>query len=500
MGIIIRQSIKSSIVTYFGVVIGTINVLFLYNKFLTPEQLGLYTALISFPLVFSSLSNLGTPHVATRFFNQFADEKNKHNGFLGYVITAPMIGFLLFLMIYAIFKSIFEDIYSENSPLLLKYFWIFPIITFFCIYQNVLEAYSRVHLRIVVPAIIREVFLKLSNSALALLFGFGFISFDQLVFGIIIFYFLAICFLLIYFKILGKLFLKFDFSFIKKPIFKEMYKYGLWTMAGGATATILPHIEKIMLPAYKGGLEQTAIFNIALSIGLVIAIPRNAISSISEPLLAESWTKKNLEHILEIYKKSALNLLIVGVLLFLGIWCNIDSIFNIIPNSEIYQKGKFVVLIVGLYSVFDMATGLNSEILKNSPYYKYDFVFYIARFVILLISNLILIPIYGYNGAAVAMLVSVIIYNGIKYIFIQQKLNMQPFDLKTVKVLFLGIFTFILVSFIPKIDGSFFNEITSIIIKSILIVAIYASGIILLKVSDDVNNIFRLVLEKLRLK
>jgi O-antigen/teichoic acid export membrane protein len=499
MGIIIRQSIKSSIVTYFGVVIGTINVLFLYNKFLSPEQLGLYTALISFPLVFSSLSNLGTPHVATRFFNQFADDKNKHNGFLGYVLVAPFLGFLAFLLIYTLMKTSFEDIYDENSPLLLKYFWVFPVITFFCIYQNVLEAYSRVHLRIVVPAIIREVFLKLSNSALALLFGFGYISFDQLVFGITIFYFFSICFLLIYFKILGKLFLKLDFSFLKKPIFKEMYKYGLWTMAGGATATILPHIEKIMLPAYKGGLEQTAIFNIALSIGLVIAIPRNAISAISEPLLAESWTKNNHTHIAEIYKKSALNLLIVGILLFLGIWCNIDSIFNIIPNSAIYQKGKFVVLIVSLYSVFDMATGLNSEILKNSPYYKYDFVFYIARFVILLISNLILIPIYGYNGAAVAMLVSVIIYNGIKFVFIQQKINMQPFDFKTVKVLLLGFFTFAIVSFIPKIDGNFLNEIASIIIKSILIIAIYATGILLMKVSGDVNNIFRLILKKLKI-
>ena len=92
MGIIIRQSLKNSVVTYVGVVIGTLNVLFLYNKFLTPEQLGLYTALTSFPLVFAGFAHLGTPHVGVRFFNQFVDSKRQHNGFLGYILMAPLIG------------------------------------------------------------------------------------------------------------------------------------------------------------------------------------------------------------------------------------------------------------------------------------------------------------------------------------------------------------------------------------------------------------------------
>ena len=494
MGIIIRQSIKNSIVTYLGVAIGTVNVLFLYNKFLSTEQLGLYTALTSFPLVFAGLSNLGTPHVATRFFNQFADNHQKHNGFFGYMLLAPLFGFSAFFLIYIFLKPSFESIYNQNSPLLIQYFWVLPVITFFLIYQNILEAYCRVHLRIVVPAIVRELFLKLSNSFLAILFGFQFISFNQLVVGLVLAYFFALIFLLVYIKILGKLYLSFNFSFFRKPVFKEMYKFGLWTMAGGATATILPHIEKIMLPAYTGGLAQTAIFNIALSIGLVIAIPRNAISAISEPLLAESWSNKNLGHIQEIYKKSALNLLIVGVFLFLGIWCNIDSIFQIIPNSTVYSQGKFVVLMVGLYSVFDMATGLNSEILKNSPYFKYDFLFYILRFIILLIANLILIPIYGYKGAAVAMLISVIIYNFVKFVFIRQKIKMQPFDNKTVKVLFLSFFTYLTIYFLPKIGVNFTNNIISIIIKSFLITVIFGFGILKMQVSSDINNVFKIAL------
>ena len=496
MGIIIRQSIKNSVVTYVGVAIGTLNVLFLYNKFLSPEQLGLYTALTSFPLVFAGFAHLGTPHVGVRFFNQFADAEQKHRGFFGYLLLAPLLGFLTFLLVYAGLSQSFRAIYTQNSPLLINYYWTFPVITFLLIYQTILETYSKVHLRIVVPAIIREIFLKLTNSALALLFGFQYLSFNQLVLGIITAYFLAVCFLLIYIKFLGKFYLRLDFSFVRKPIFKEMYQYGFWTMLGGATATILPHIEKLMLPAYTGGLERTAIFNIALSIGLVIAIPRNAIASISDPLLAESWRNNDLEHVGEIYQKSALNLLIVGTFLFLGIWCNIDSIFQLIPNSIIYQKGKFVVLMVSLYSLFDMATGLNSEILKNSPFFRYDLFLYVIRFVILLVTNLILIPLYSYNGAALAMLISGVVYNLIKFGFIKQKMNLQPFGNQTIKVFLLGIFTYGITLILPIFEGKLIHSLINIIIKSLTILVIFGGGVLFLNVSDDLSNLVKTLTKK----
>lgn len=497
MGIIIRQSLKNSVVTYVGVVIGTVNVLFLYNKFLSTEQLGLYTALTSFSLVFAGFAHLGTPHVSVRFFNQFVDSKRQHNGFLGYILITPIIGFLLFLLAYWLLDGIFQKVYFKNSPLLIRYFWAFPVITLFLIYQTILDSYSRVNLRIVVPAIIREIFLKSSNSCLALLFGFGYISFDQLVMGIVIVNALAVVFLLIYIKILGQLFLKLDFSFVRKPIFKEMVQYGLWTLMGGATATVLPHIEKIMLPAYKGGLEQTAIFAIALSIGLVIAIPRNAIASISEPLLAESWQKNDLNHVEEIYQKSAINLLIIGLFLFLGVWCNIDSIFSIIPNSNVYQKGKFVVLMVGLYSVFDMATGLNSEILKNSPYFRYDLIFYVIRFTILLSVNFMLIPHYGYNGAAVAMLISVIVYNLVKFFFIKHKMGLQPFGSQTIKVILLGLVTYGITLLLPIFEGSFINILINILMNSLTILIIFGGGVLYLNISDDLNKVVKTLLKKI---
>jgi O-antigen/teichoic acid export membrane protein len=497
MGIVIRQSIKSTFVTYVGVIIGTVNVLFLYNKFLSTEQFGLYTTIVSYPLIFSVFVGLSAPHIGIQFFNRFADDTRKHNGFFTFLISLTIVGFILFLGLYSLFRPTFIAIYAENSPMLIQYFWIFAIITFFLTIQITLESYCRLHLRIVVPAIIREVFQKGTNSILAILFGFKYLTFDQLIWGIVLSYILSDIFLLIYIKILGKLYLKFDFSFLREPIAKEMYQYGLWLLIGGASATILPHIEKIMLPSYKGGLEQNAIFNIALSIGLVIAIPRNSIAAISGPILAESWEQNDLENISNIYTKSALNLLIIGIFLFLGIWCNIDSIFQIIPNAEIYQSGKLVVFLVGIYSVVDMATGLNSEILRNSPYFKSDLYFNFLRLILLGAFNYFLIGMYGYNGAACAMLISVILYNLTKFYFIKQKLNLQPFGIQTIKVISLGIFTYGITLLLPTFEGSFLLICLTVFIKSITILIIFGGGVLWLKVSKDLNTTIGSLMNKL---
>ena len=84
--------------------------------------------------------------------------------------------------------------------------------------------------------------------------------------------------------------------------------------------------------------------------------------------------------------------MIVGGLIFLGIWCNIENVFKLIPNGEIYAQGKWVVFYIGISKLFDMATGVNQEIVGTSKYYKIDLLFYLFLVVVAVITNLIFIP------------------------------------------------------------------------------------------------------------
>ncbi len=498
MGVIIRESLKSSLVNYVGVVIGTVNVLFLYNKLLTTEEYGLYAILISFPVVGAGFINLGIPHVAVRFFNRFADVEKKHHGIFTFLLLIPLAGFLALLVAFYGFRSFFEHLYRE-SPALITFSWVLPLLTFSVLYQTVLEAYCRAHLKVVIPTVVREIYLKLSNSFLVIGYYIGWFSFSQMVTGLAVIYVLALLLLLLYIHRLQRFFLVWDWTVLRSPVFPEIVKYGLWTMVGGAAATALPHLEKLILPMFTDGLTHTAIFTIALNIAIVISIPRNTIASISDPVLARAWAEGNTAEVRTIYTKSALNLSIIGLFLFLGVWCNIDSIFEIIPNPDKYRAGKYVVLLIGLANVFDMATGLNSELLKNSAYYRVDFFMFLFRFTVLTVTNILLIPVIGYNGAAAAIFISTLLYNLAKYIFIWRKLNMQPFSRKTLVVAGLALLAYGSTLLLDWHEGGgLIPNLLEITIKGLAIVFIFGGGVLVTRISPDLNQVVLQVQEKIR--
>ena len=78
MGVIAKQSIKGTIVTYMGVAIGALTTLFVQTRFLTTEEVGLVGAMIDAATFFISLAQLGTSNSIIRFFPYFKNERGHH--------------------------------------------------------------------------------------------------------------------------------------------------------------------------------------------------------------------------------------------------------------------------------------------------------------------------------------------------------------------------------------------------------------------------------------
>ncbi|MEI8205209.1 MAG: lipopolysaccharide biosynthesis protein, partial [Bacteroidota bacterium] len=96
MGIVIRQSIKGSIVTYAGAFLGFLTTAFVVTFFLTPEQFGLTRVLIEAAGLVALFAQVGLSSSAVKFFPQFKTEDGRNHGFLFYLIALPVVGFLLF--------------------------------------------------------------------------------------------------------------------------------------------------------------------------------------------------------------------------------------------------------------------------------------------------------------------------------------------------------------------------------------------------------------------
>ena len=212
MGIIIRQSVKGTAVSYVGIGIGFVTTFFVLTNYLTAEEIGLTRVLIDAATVFAGLAQFGTVASSIRFYPYFKDGEKDH-GFFFWTLVIPFIGFLIYSILFWLFKDTILGVFSENSSLFVKYYnFIFPI-GFFLLYMSVFEVNSNLLLRIVVPKFIREVVVRLLSLIVYLLYAFNVIDLDGFVIAFSSVYGIATLLNIIYLFKLKRISLKPDFKF-----------------------------------------------------------------------------------------------------------------------------------------------------------------------------------------------------------------------------------------------------------------------------------------------
>ena len=233
------------------------------------------------------------------------------------------------------------------------------------------------------------------------------------------------------------------------------------------------------------GLSMVGVYNLYYYVGSMIYVPMRALSRISVPVIATAWRDNDLKKINDIYRRTSLIQLILGLIIYIGVIINKHNLFYFLKNSE-YVVNFIFFPIIGLGILIDVAVGLNSEIIVNSPKYKYDSVFNVVLFLVSVIANYILIPISGGIGAAMGFVLAYFSFNFLKWLFLYRKYGMQPFDYKQLIVLFLGGVVFLIGDNIPVIDNVFLD----IIIRSSIVSLIYGVAILVFRISPDLNERF----------
>ena len=490
MGIVIRQSIITTFFSYLGVVIGYVNLLYLFPQFLEPEQFGLYRAILDIAILFMPFAQIGISQGTIRFLPKF--EKHK-DIFLSFIFLLSIAGYLLFYLIFQVFEDTFFSIFKERSSALIEYFYLILILTFILVLNSLFESYCKALIKIAYPNFIKEVVVRLLTSISLILYFLNFYDFNYLLYSLLIIYIISTILIVIYLILNKELRFSFNLKLVPKAFLQEFLKYCLFTIIGSGGILIVGKIDIVMITSFLG-LDNTAIYAIAFYISVVIEMPKRAITQVSLPLLSRAFQKIDLKEVKVLYEKVSLNQFIIGALLFIGIWANIDNIYHFIPNQEIYETGKSVVIIVGLGKVIDMVAGNNGEIIIMSKYYRFNIIVIGFLAIITVVTNYFLIPVFGMIGAALASTLSLLLFNLIKYIFLKIKFKIQPFSLNTFKVLLISILVIIINLFIPEQENNFLD----ILLRSSIITLIYASAVIGLGISEDVNRIFYHFINKIK--
>ena len=495
MGIVIRQSVITSIISYFGVVIGYINLLILYPKFLAAEQIGLLRTIQDAALLMAPFAQFGLGHSILRFFPGLSKGPDKGNSFVTLTLLLSLVGYAVFLFIFLLLKQPILGFFRTNASELLDYTQLVLWLTLMIMVITILEYYSRSLLRIVFPNLLREVGLRLMQLVLVTGYFYKIISFDQFLLYSVIAYLLNLVILLSYLIVVGGYRLKFDLSNISGTRMKEILAFSTFSFVGTSASIIISKIDSLMVSGMKG-FSLNAVYTTAFYMATVIEIPKRAITQSTTTLLSRAFEENDLKEVHRIYQKTALNQAIIGSLLLIGIWANLPNLFNIMPNGDFYSAGMYVVLLVGGAKLVDMLFGPSSEIIVLSKYYKFNIVVVALLAITGLSLNYLLIPPYGVIGAAVATSIAVVLFNSVKCLFIYLKFKLQPFSGKFLVLLFIAGITVTMNYLLPQLN----NAILDLLYRSSILTLIFGGLVLLLKVSEEVQSITLKVVRMLGIK
>ncbi|MDT0685627.1 polysaccharide biosynthesis C-terminal domain-containing protein [Autumnicola psychrophila] len=477
MGIIINQSFKNLITTYFGFGIGAINTLFLFTYFLEQEYYGLVSFLLSAANLIWPFLAFGVNSTLIKFYTSYKTTEEKDRLFnlalllpLGVAVIIGVLGML--------FYDFLLQYFSDGNELVQPYIWMIFVIAVATAYFEIFFSWSKLYYKSVFGNFMKEVFHRFCISMLLLAVYFKWIDVSVFIYCIAgVFVFRSIAMAIYAFMLYMP---EFGFKFPRNLV--RVLKYTSLILIASSVAMVLLDLDKVMIEYYLP-IENVAVYGIGIYIATVISVPQKAMHQITHPMTANLLNTKDREGLRDLYKRSSVNLLIISGIIFILIITNLNQLYELIPEE--YELSVWVVLLISLVKLYDNLLGNNNSILFNSDYYRLVLGIGVFLAILAFILNVIFIPNFGIEGAAMASFLAFFIYNSTKIFLVINKFKIHPFTNKTWVILF----------FIGILSAAFyfwefpFHPILNIVLKSVIICICYLLLAYKFNFSSDVNKV-----------
>ena len=486
MGIVLNQSFKNTIITYIGFGIGGINTIYLYPVFLGATYYGLTNYITSSANVIMPLFAIGMQNTLVKFYSQYKTDAERSR-FLSFTVLFPLLLIIPLLLIGFLFQDEILYFLSKKNAVVKNYIWLIPFIGLCMAYFEIFYAWLRVHMHSVFGNFIKEVGLRTASLILLMGVYFHWITVEGFVYATAVVYLLALLITMFYAFSIQKP--NFEFTFPVNT--KDILTYTFYIILSGSVANLLLDGDKMILNQYMN-IENIAFYSVATYIALVISVPSRAMHQIVYPITAKLMHENKHDEMDILYKKTSINLQMVGGYVMLGIFVNINKLYEMVPPE--YAGGILVVFMIGISKYFDLILGNNNAIIFNTKYYR-TVLFLGVLLVILTVGlNMIFIPIYGIIGSAFATLLSITLYSLAKLLFVVKKLDLYPFTKQTFYSIALTLVLFLAFYFweFP------YNPIISIILKSILMTIAYVYFNYKFEISFEINQEIDKFLKKMK--
>ncbi len=513
MGIIAKQSIRGTIWTYIGVAVGLVTVFFVQTRFLTSEEIGLARVMIDAATLFIGLAQLGACNSIIRFFPYFKQKdksqsdgltsaqtgatssaqtgatQDPYHGFFFWAVVIPLVGFVLFAVIFYWCRVPIANYFSEKSPLFVNYYYFLFPLAFFMLYQVVFESCSNVLLRTVFPrSVVREVLIRVFLLVLYLLYAFRVVSIDGFVIGLCCVYALAALLNIVYVVATEHISFRPDFGYLTRGLVVKFLSYTGFLLLSAAVTQLSPLLSSFMVTAQLG-LSFTGVYAIATYIAVMVSIPSRSMYAITQPQLSEALKENDRQQASHLLRQVSGTLLLIGAALMLVIWINIDLIFHIMPNGETYAVGKRAVLLLLFTQLMIGSLNIMQAAISYSRHYYLLLLLSLMLTVLLIVFNNHLIPTYGIDGAALATMLGNMVFYVVMLVVVVGVLRLQPIGKAYLEAALLlalmMVGNYLWMKYLTPMIGNIWADS---ILRTVVFMTAYCAAAYWLKISPEVND------------
>ena len=480
MGIVAKQTFLNIIIICIAFAIGGFNTLVFYPLFLSAEDYGLVVFLLATSNLLMPLIGFGVHQTIIRFFSSY-NTKDEQQHFMSSVILLPLFIALVVGGIGVLFYHSISAALSIQNPVIASYTWVIFAVAVATAYFEVFYAWARVQLQSVAGNALKEIFPRLYLFLLLMALYLFDLSFHCFIVALVSGYYLRLLLMIIlanrFYPLRIRLFFPSDIS--------SILTYSFTIFLAGSAGSLIIDIDKFMIPQLAE-IKQTAFYAVAIFAATIVEVPARAMWQILNPLVATAVNENNFKEVNRLYRRSALNLVVVSGWFFLLINLNSEALFSLLPN-EGYQKATFVVLYISLAKLITMIFGCGGAIISNSSFYQISLVFSVVMALGVSILNMVWIPLYGIDGAALATLVVVGLSIAVKVVYLQFKIKAHPLSWNLLKAL---ISVAILYTSFQYIDWTL-SPIIQIILTSAMVSCLYFLIVAQFKLSDDLLRLVK---------
>jgi O-antigen/teichoic acid export membrane protein len=479
---LLKTAAKGSIIGFGGSIAGKIFALVLQvaiSRFFGPEFFGLFITGIITCQFFRIMGSLGLAKGGLRFLAIAVEQKKIKSlpGIFATVIIFSIIpGIVTSIILYHISPFIATTWFNDNEMVMVLKLFSFSV-PFLILLRTVSEL-SRGFKTIKYSILIEDLIFPISQIVFFLIFYYFHYGFYSVVYSFITGCILsaALIILIVRYQIKKIFAQQYSADKFRNLIFplpwREILKFSLPFIPIALSLIGYNYVDVIMLNIFSDS-QNVGLYAAASRLGLIFSMIFMSSSKIFTPLVAASYGVNKNDNIKLLYQAITRWMLYINIPIFIFVLLYSEQIMMLFGNKFLENCPR-TLIILSAGHIFASITGGVGIILTMTGHQYKELSNVIAGLVINIFLNILLIPVYGIVGAALATTISRLIINTARIVIVFIIFKIQPFTRKNIIVIMSCSLIYICYLFILNI-GALNNNVSEYIfgiIAEVLLIAI----------------------------